>query len=590
MAETKNCQNCKNNFVIEPEDFEFYKRMSVQPPTFCPECRMIRRLAWRNERTLYKRKCQAPGHSEDVLSMYAPEAPIVIYDQKFWWSDDWDALSYGQDYDFSKSFFKQFSELLHRVPMLSLSNSNAVNSEYCNVADQSKDSYLCSGSFKIERTMYSNRIYQTTDCNDLYVCFRCELCYECISCTDSYRLLFSQDCSSCSNSYFLYDCRNCTNCIGCTNLRSKSYCIFNTQYSKEDYEIKVKELNLDSRDGLKKVSEEFKKVYDQSIHRYAKILKSVNTTGDNIDNAKNCYRGFDITEGIEDAKYVFWGGMQTQDAYDSGPGIGDSLNLCYEVMDSGVQSADIAFTNVVYGSQNIRYALYCHGSTNLFGCIGLRSKKYCILNKQYTKEEYEVLVPKIIKHMNDMPYVDGQGRLYVHGEYFPIELSPFPFNDSIAQDYFPTTENIAKERGYPWHALSEKNYVATMQGDALPEKISEVSDSILKEVFACAHRSKCNDGCASAYKIVPQELQYYKRLSLPLPQLCFNCRHTARLNKRNPMKLWQRQCMCDYKIYKNTAKHPDHMAERCPNKFETTYASERKEIIYCETCYQAEVS
>ena len=53
----KNCQNCKQDFVIESEDFSFYEKMKVPPPTFCPDCRLARRLIWRNERTFYKRIC-----------------------------------------------------------------------------------------------------------------------------------------------------------------------------------------------------------------------------------------------------------------------------------------------------------------------------------------------------------------------------------------------------------------------------------------------------------------------------------------------------------------------------------------------------
>ncbi len=46
---------------------------------------------------------------------------------------------------------------------------------------------------------------------------------------------------------------------------------------------------------------------------------------------------------------------------------------------------------------------YCKlltGCQNCFGCISLRNASYCILNKQYTKEEYEALVPQIIEHMS----------------------------------------------------------------------------------------------------------------------------------------------------------------------------------------------
>jgi hypothetical protein len=32
--ETKICQNCKKNFIIEPDDFGFYEKIKVPPPTF----------------------------------------------------------------------------------------------------------------------------------------------------------------------------------------------------------------------------------------------------------------------------------------------------------------------------------------------------------------------------------------------------------------------------------------------------------------------------------------------------------------------------------------------------------------------------
>ena len=67
-SETKQCQNCKKDFVIEPEDFNFYEKIKVPPPTFCPECRLIRRMIWRNERTLYKRKCDKTG--KQIITMF----------------------------------------------------------------------------------------------------------------------------------------------------------------------------------------------------------------------------------------------------------------------------------------------------------------------------------------------------------------------------------------------------------------------------------------------------------------------------------------------------------------------------------------
>jgi len=100
--ENKNCQNCKKDFVVEVDDFSFYEKIKVPPPTFCPECRMIRRMTWRNERSLFHRICDYSG--EKIIAMFHPEVNVKIYNRDIWWSDKWDPTSYGQDYDFSKPF------------------------------------------------------------------------------------------------------------------------------------------------------------------------------------------------------------------------------------------------------------------------------------------------------------------------------------------------------------------------------------------------------------------------------------------------------------------------------------------------------
>ena len=109
--QVKICQNCKDEFIIELEDFNFYEKIKVPPPTFCPDCRTVRRLCWRNEMSLFKRKCDAPGHGETLISFIHPDEKLVVYDGKYWWGDEWNPLSCGKDYDFSKPFFTQWKEL-----------------------------------------------------------------------------------------------------------------------------------------------------------------------------------------------------------------------------------------------------------------------------------------------------------------------------------------------------------------------------------------------------------------------------------------------------------------------------------------------
>ncbi|MCX6723080.1 MAG: hypothetical protein NT094_03350 [Candidatus Staskawiczbacteria bacterium] len=116
--ETRQCQNCKQDFIIEPDDFDFYEKMKVPAPTFCPECRLQRRLAWKNERSLYKVDCNLCGAT--VFAMHSKDAPFPIYCMDCWESDKWNAVSYGREYNFLKHFFAQLHDLYNKVPHKSL--------------------------------------------------------------------------------------------------------------------------------------------------------------------------------------------------------------------------------------------------------------------------------------------------------------------------------------------------------------------------------------------------------------------------------------------------------------------------------------
>src|SRR3990167_3749439 len=94
-SENKICQNCKAEFIIEPEDFNFYKRIDVPPPTFCWKCRAVRRMAFRNMRHLYARSCDATG--KKIFTLMPPDNKMPVYENKYWNSDSWDPMDYGRE-------------------------------------------------------------------------------------------------------------------------------------------------------------------------------------------------------------------------------------------------------------------------------------------------------------------------------------------------------------------------------------------------------------------------------------------------------------------------------------------------------------
>ncbi|MGC9603318.1 MAG: hypothetical protein ABSF47_02510 [Minisyncoccia bacterium] len=592
-SETRNCQNCKQNFVIESDDFDFYEKMKVPAPTFCPDCRLVRKLIWRNERVLYRRECDLCNKS--VISIYPKESPLKVYCHDCWWGDKWDPQVYAAKFNPSKPFFEQYRTLVESVPVINLFNTNPVNSEYCNYASNSKNCYLFVGGRECENILYANRVFSSKDSIDLYDANKLELSYEAIQCKNCNRLFFGQLCTDCNDSWFLYDCRGCQNCFGCANLRGQQYHIWNQPYQKEDYFAKLKEFDLESRAGLEKAKKLAEEHLAKYIRRYAHIVNSPGSTGDNLYNCRNCKYCFDLTgSDSESCKFTHFAGVGMKDSYDNYGA--PRAEQVYETLAIGFESNDNShyyFSYFVRGSHDIYYSYNCVSSSYLFGCVGLRNKQYRILNKQYTKEEYEELVPKIIQQMNDMPFMDKRGLVYKYGEFPPAEFSPFAYNETIAQDYFPITKDEAIKQGYLWKDPETKAYQVTIPADKIPERIKDVPDAITSEVIACAHAGKCTHQCTTAFRIILEELQFYRRMDLPLPRLCSNCRHYERLAQRNPMRLWHRKCQCagaksEGGAYQNTVKH-QHQDGHCPNEFETSYSPERKEIIYCEQCYNSEV-
>jgi hypothetical protein len=568
-AQFKNCQNCKKDFTIEPEDFNFYEKIKVPPPTFCPECRLQRRLSLRNERILYRRNCDLCN--ESTLTTF--NSNYQIYCHSCWWSDKWDPKDYAQDYDFSKSFFEQYKYFISKVPLCGLFNINQVNSEYCNYTYESKNCYLNFASDMNEDTGYLYHSIENKNCYDILGSRKNENCYELIDCEGCYgsnHLTFSD---GCIDSMYCYDCNNCSNCIGCFGLRNAKYYIFNERYTPEKYKEEIKKLNLNKKTGIEILKNKFNELLIKYPRKFINSKHINNCTGDYLKNAKNCKTCFDIEGPAKDLKYSIYGVTKMENIYDA-YAFGVNVEDCYEVLGAGDNVQNVMFSCYTFiGSFNCAYSCFSNSSSNLFGCISIKNGQYCIFNKQYTKEEYEKLVRRIVKHMNDMPYVDKKGRTYKYGEFFPSELSPFCYNETIAQEYFPLTKEQALEQGYKWKDREERNYQIDIYNKDISDNINDVNDDIINKVIECAHKGTYNEQCTEAFKIIKPEFQFYKRMNLPLPRLCPNCRHYNRLKQRNPFKLWHRKCM----------------NKGCNNEFETSYAPDRPEIIYCESCYNKEV-
>lgn len=562
--ETRSCQNCKKDFAIEAEDFTFYEKLQVPAPLTCPTCRFQRRLMFRNERTLYKRSCDKCGVG--IITIFSPDGKQPVYCSPCWWSDSWDARDYGVEYDTSRPFFDQLRELRDRVPSMALvvGYSSLVRSEYINHAGACKDCYLIFNADFCENVLYSSTLTHVRDSMDLLMCSNAELSYESID-SNGTKVFFSENSSSCIETYFSKDCVGCLNCIGCVGLRNKSYQIFNQPVSKETFDAFLADTRLDTRSGLAALEKKAREFWLTVPRRAYYGTHNENSSGDYIYDCKNARHCYQAT-GLEDGAYCQVLTLApTRDAYDLTEW-GMNSERIVDAITVGENCVNVKYCSGAWANcSNVEYSMYAVGCSDCFGCVNLQKGKHCILNKEYSKEEYEALKAKIIQDMHDAPYVDTKGRRFPYGEFLPYDLSYFAYNQSHANQFWPKSEDEIEQSGFRYLAPEKSTHAPTLAWDAIPESIHDISDSMTKEILSCM-------SCERSYRIVPAELALLRRFGFPIPQNCPDCRHLARMAKINPPEAYDRKCA------------------KCQQAIKTSYAPERSEIVYCESCYQQEIA
>lgn len=558
-TQAKQCAQCSSAFEVTEDHRKFLENLSptfggkkelIPPSSLCPECRQQRRLAHSNDSKLYHRKCDLT--QKQIISIYAPDKSVKVYDAKEWWGDKWDARDYAKPLDFSRPFFVQVGELTFAVPRMSLLVDANENADYVNHSGWDKNCYLCFCTDYSEDCYYCHDTYHCKNAIDCYFTYNSEVCYECVGCQGCHTLFYSQNCTNCSDSRYLYDCTDCKHCFGCTGLRHKEYHWFNEEISKQEYDKRMQEFLELPLSQRKKIWEVFQSILLKFPHRESEGTANENVIGNYLLHCKNAFMCFDSTD-LEDCSYCF-NVRGAKDCHDIDRW-GDASEVCYECLGIGQRMSRIAFCYCTWnGCNDLLYCLYCHKSRDCFGCVGLRNARYCVLNKQYTQEEYETLVPKLIAHMR----THGEW-----GEYFPIALSSFGYNETVADEFYPLTKEEVLKRGWQWYDNREhENYLGPKI--EIPEHIRDVHDDICEKILLCEVTGK-------PYKIIPQELTFYHQYGIPLPKRCPDQRYRDRMTQRNPRKLWDRTCM------------------KCNRSIKTPYAPDRPEIVYCEACYLATV-
>ena len=411
-----------------------------------------------------------------------------------------DNAEFGTPYDFSASFFSQFDRLMHSVFQPPLNSTNTEDSDFVNGALNVKGSYLSFNIIDSQDCLYCISQYFGNDNISCVQTNRCQFCYGCVNidgCYECQHCLFSTNCSGC---FACYDCIGCNDCIGCVGLRNARYHIFNKEYSREQFTGYLSSRNLGSHIDRSKLRAECENFIAAEKPRRTFLVNTEDSSGNYLRscrNLHNCYLG----SNSEDCGYL----IPLFDSRDCWYGWAMNSELTF--FSGTMRSRNIAYSYSTMECENCIYCYQCYNHcTFCIGCVGLRGKSYCILNQQYSKDEFFELAPRVIRQM--------QSR-NEWGRFFPPSTSPFPYFESGAPDFLePLPETELLTRGYRVMSIPEPPAPPNaVPGNSLPDDINSVDpDAWTGKAIKCVETGW-------VFNLQKKEIQIYKRLNIPLPRI-----------------------------------------------------------------------
>jgi hypothetical protein len=401
--------------------------------------------------------------------------------------------------------------------------------------------------------MYSNWAVDTKNSVDTLIATNSDFCYEgvypknCYNCNFVY---FSNDCFDCN---FIYDCRNCSSCFGCVNLRNKKYCIWNKEYSKEEYFEKIKEYNLGNKIELEFLKNKFKEFILNLPVRATRNEHSKNISGNYIIDSNNCFNSawsFNC-ENIKNTDFV----LNIRDSFDVSVAYG--VESLYFTSGVGVNCSNVYFSFFGRELQYCEYSINCKNCQYCFLCIGLENSKYCILNKQCSEEDYFKLLDRIKAKMLE----DGE-----YGEFFPLSMSPFPYNASLSNIMYPIAKEKVLELGGWWYdeKINLLEGIKLIKTNEIEIGIDNITDDILNVGII-------SEGNGKPFKIVKDEFEFYKKKDISIPITTPYERIIERFKYTNNFKVFKDKCF------------------NCGIEILSSYATSEGYKPYCDDCYKKEI-
>ena len=176
--------------------------------------------------------------------------------------------------------------------------------------------------------------------------------------------------------------------------------------------IKAQLINGSYKQHMQNLNE-WNALISQSFRRDQSQLNCVNSLGHGLLHCNESYECYH-SQNLDHGRYCVHVGGYQPNSYSMDITIGGVGEFLYSCCGCGAFNSNLKMCVCCRTSSNLTYCISCYECKDCFGCANLRNAQYCILNKQYSKEEYEQLIPQIIQQMK-------QQNLW--GSFFPKKIS-----------------------------------------------------------------------------------------------------------------------------------------------------------------------
>ncbi len=531
----RTCALTGEKWNMTDEEIGWYKKFNVPPSKFHPEMRRRLLFGFPSGVAIWRKPHMTT--KEPILSFVHPDSPYQVVTDKEWAVGEY--LREGPELDASRPFFDQFESLAHAVPVSALradpADVNTIGVDTLKI----EDSQMVFGCAENKRCFYLYTSYQCEDCVDIANTRLTQDCYAINRSKQLHQCQFVFESAQCQQSAFLFDCKNLDYCFGATNKVNKKYLWFNEQLTKEEWEKRRATVDLSSRAVLEEYYKRFYDLIAKAAWPPSYIIGSEDCTGEYLQESVRCHDSYWVNLGVDlyscfmavefqQSAFSIWIGWGS-DVYYTCDHVGGPVKFCFRTWDC----------------TDMEYSMDCRNCEHCFGCAGLKRKKYCIFNVQYTPEAYWKKLDEIKCAMLD------RGE---YGEFFPAKFSQSGFQFSMGDlfaEYTPEEYRLfAAPKFDPNRAAvhaSMQDGEAALTTDTLPDRLADASESLVgKPIF--------DKKLGRNYSIAPLEWAFYQRHKLAIPSEHFLSRLRNIVRTSNsPVKMAASCSSCGTEIttYKN---------------------------------------